>query len=47
MQKWVLVSIGIATGGMGIAGTIPLAIIGGVVVGLMGKKIGAVLDRIS
>lgn len=38
-------SIGIATGGWAIAGTIPVAVIGGIILALVGNKIGTELDR--
>ena len=37
--------LGIATGGVAMAATVPLGIIGGVLVGLIGNKIGSGLDR--
>ena len=37
--------LGIATGGVAMAATVPLGIIGGVLVGLIGNKIGSELDR--
>lgn len=37
--------IGIATGGIGIAATVPLGVIGGLLCGLAGRKIGEELDR--
>lgn len=37
--------IGIVTGGIGMAATVPLGIIGGAIVGLTGNKIGSEIDR--
>lgn len=37
--------IGIATGGWAIAGTLPVGIISGIIMGLRGNKLGTELDR--